>query len=296
MYTLKKMAKDVLSIEGDEFDSQFLRAPYVYKLSISLLFPPPQGGTSKLEASKILYVAKITAAARLFDYRAFNLDSAWGTAEHGIVIDGITHLGKTLRTRALFADRVASSLFRNHLFHPRRGISYLREIPTFELTEEDFETRKSEMETMAELVNIYMLCAREIKERSRTNGIDVVINLYLDSNSEMGNDEVMGEKTLSNNWTRLNRAAVFHYLHKFEDYSSHPIFSPPAVGSTNFAEVVLTMSDRQSILELLQAYDYVSNKLNSMFELGLPITGVPSTSVELRDNSKHRDQFLKHLK
>ena len=148
---------------------------------------------------------------------------------------------------------------------------------------------------MAELVNIYMLCAGEIKERSRTNGIDVVINLYLDSNSEIGNNEVMGEKTLSNNWTRLNRAAVFHYLVKFEGYS-HPIFSPPAVGSTNFAEVLLEMSDRQSIYELLQAYDYVYNKLNSMFELGLPITGVPSTSVELRDNSKHRDKFLKHLK
>ena len=160
------------------FESQCLRTPYVYqRFSISLLFPPPAGGTSKLKASIIVYAAKIAAAARLFDDRVFKLDSAWDTAEHGIIVDGITHLRKTLRTRALFADRESpASLFRNHLFHPRRGISYLLGVPTFELNEEDFETRKNEMERMAELVNIYMICAEEIKERSRTNGIDVVIN------------------------------------------------------------------------------------------------------------------------
>jgi hypothetical protein len=293
MFSLNILAHKILEIEGDDLDSRYLRAVHVYPLAISLLFPPPLGGINNLNPSTIVSSAKTTAAAKLFDYRAFNLDSAWNNTEYEQ--SGLKVARKTLRPKALFADRVAQSLFRNHLFHKRRGISYLLDIPIFELNEEDFETRKYEMETMAELVNIYMICTSEIQERSKTNGIDIVINLYLDHSSEMGDDKVIGEKTLSNNWKRLKSAAIFHYLYKFQDYL-HPIFSPPAVHSAAFAELIIAMSERQSLLALLQAYDHVSSKLNEMFGLDIPFTGVPATSVKLRDNSRHRDKFLKHLK
>ena len=223
----------------------------------------------------------------------FSISTALDATQRGInvQVNGIPHLRKTLRPRALFADRVANWLFR----HTRRGLSYLLEIPTFDLNEEDFAIRRSEMETMADIVNIYMICAAELKELSKSTGIDIVINLHLDRSSEIGDDEVVDEKTLSNNWKRLNRTAVFHYLYKWQEYN-HPIFSPPAVTARDFAQMILAMSERQSLLELLQAYDHVSNSLNEMFGLDLPLTGVPSTRVELLDNSKYRVNYLKHLK
>jgi hypothetical protein len=216
MFTIKALAHEILKIDGDDLDSKYLRAAYVYPFSIAILFPPPFGGINNLKAPAIVWRAKTTAAARLFDYRAFNLDSAWNDTEYEL--HGLTLPRKNLRTRAIFADRVAQSLFRKHLFHPKCGISYLLQMSTFDITDAMFENRKDEMEVMADIVNIYMLCAPEIKKRSRYNGLNIVLNLYLDyitnydNYGELINEEAPDGTTIAKNWDRFKPAAIFHYL------------------------------------------------------------------------------------
>src|SRR5260370_3756367 len=148
------LAKNILKIEGADLDSQYLRAAYVYPFSIAMLFPPPLGGIGRIKAPTIVSRAKATAAAKLFDHRAFDLDSAWANTEYELF--GLKIPRKTLRTRTLFADRVARSLFSSHLFNSKDGISHLLKVPTFEITEKEFDTRKEEMVRMADLVNIYI--------------------------------------------------------------------------------------------------------------------------------------------
>jgi hypothetical protein len=295
MFTISWLAKNILALEGDELYSQYLRASYVYPLSIAMLFPPLLGGMARKKPSTIVSSAKATAAAKLFDHRAFSLDSAWASAEYEI--SGVKLPRKTLRTRALFADRVASSLFSQHLFHPKGGIVYLLKVPTFDLTQEEVDARKEELEPIAELVNIYMLCGQEIKEKAKYTGIDIAINMYLNYVTESGNRaaDIPEESTLVKKWHRFKSAAVFQYLYLFQD-QRHPIFSPPAISSNNFVQDILSMSEYSSIHRLLQLYDYVSTKLNEMFELDIPVIGLPVASFEPRDNCKYRKRLLALLK
>ena len=299
MLTIKTLAREILKIDGDDLDSNYLRAAYVYPFSIAILFPPPFVGIGTLKASTIVWRAKTTAAARLFDYRTFNLDSAWNDTEYEL--RGLKLPRKTLHTRALFADRVARSLFCRHLFHPKRGISRLLETSTFDITENMFDNRRDEMEILADLVNIYMLCAPEIKKRSKYNGLNIALSLYLDyittydNYDELITEEAPDQTTIAKNWERLKPAAIFHYLHKCQN-QLHPVFSPPSVNSENFAQEMVSLSEPGSLLKLMQYYDYVSNILNDMFELEMPVIGLPAASFELQGNAVQRDKFLALLK
>src|ERR1700677_137543 len=178
MSTVERMALNVLQVPGDDDRSQYRRAVQVYAFSIALLFPPPTGGNDNIKVSTILSAAKTIAAARLFDHRVFNLDSAWGTSESEV--GGIKIPRKTLRPTAAFRDEIVRSLFMRYLFNSKRGITKLLDNIDFGVVEEQFEKRIEDMDAMADIINIYMLCTSEIKKRSQSNGISIVINLYLD--------------------------------------------------------------------------------------------------------------------
>ena len=261
MSTLQRTASDVLRTDGDDFRSQYLRAIYVYSFSIALLFPPPFGGVKDLSASTIVSTARTIAAARLFDYRIFNLASAWNTSEREVI--GIKLPRKTLRPKAAFQDEIVRSIFSNKLFDRKRGISHLLGILDFNVIEEQFDKRIEEMDALADIVNIYMLCTPEIEKFSHSNGLDVVIRLYLECISAE-----TGDRTLANNWRRLKAAAIFHYLYKYQSFA-HRLFSPPMVQYDEFPQIILAMSGRESIIKLVQAHDYVSTQLNNVFTLDL---------------------------
>jgi hypothetical protein len=287
MYTIKKTALNVLGIAGDDERSQYRRGVCVYAFSISLLFPPPLGGLTNISASKIVSAARTIAAARLFDYRVFNLDSAWNISE--TEVSGLKIPRKTLRPRAAFQDDIVRSLFSN-LFNPKGGITSLLRTVDFDFVEGQFDKRIEEMDAMADLINIYMLCAPEIKRRSRSNGLDIVIKLYQDCL-----EAETGERTLANNWRRLKTAAIFHYLYKYQD-RAHPVFSTPSAKLDDFVQKVLTMSEFSSFLKLCQSHDYVSAQLNDLFSLSLPVISSPPPSLELRGNPDYRDKLLALLK
>src|SRR5271170_1977920 len=261
MYTVKRIALNVLKTTGDDERSKYRRAVHAYAFSIALLFPPPTGGSNNIKASSILSGAKAIAAARLFDYRIFNLDLASRT--FGRDVNGMKIPRKVLQPKLAFQDIIVKSLFRDNLFNPRRGLSNLFDVLDFTTIEERFERRTEEMISMADVINIYMLCGPEIKTRSRSNGFDVVTNLYL---SSMQADT--GDQTLANNWKSLKSAAVFQYLYRYQA-RSHLLFAPPSLHSSQFSEQLLAMSDYGSISELIGAHDYVSVKLNNDFGLDL---------------------------
>jgi hypothetical protein len=302
VYSVQKAALDLYRIDGDELHDQYLRAMYGYAFSISLLFPPPTGGIPNLSASQIVSAARTMAAARLFDYRAFNLDNVWDTSERETYGMKSTH--KTLRVKALFEDRVARTLFsriffnprqgisfpRNGVIYPKHGISYLLEIHSFDMIEKEFEKRIEEIDTMSELIRIYVLCAPEIKKRSKVNGIDIVIRLYLDYSKKE-----TGDRTLANNWRRLKRAAVFRYLYNYQEYETK-LFDPPSFQSDDLEQKILDIPRQQSISELIRANDYIASHLNSDFHLGLPVIDVPPSNCKLRDDPEYRKRLLALLK
>jgi hypothetical protein len=203
-------------------------------------------------------------------------------------------------------------LFRKNLFDPMQGITKLLYFIDYEVVEESFEKRIEEMDAMADIINIYVLCEREIRRHSRSNGVDVVINLYLDylweqtcssmptegtRHSNLGEEKDNGipsARTLANNWRRLKPAAVFHYLHKCQG-RMHPVFSPPLVRSADFAEDILALSEFQSIKELILAHDYISSRLNDVFGLDLPVVDTPPPSLKLDDDAEYKQKLLKLL-
>jgi hypothetical protein len=151
------MALNVLQVAGDDDRSQYRRAVHVYAFSIALLFPPPTGGNDNIKVSTILSAAKTIAAARLFDYRVFNLDSAWNISESEV--GGIKIPRKTLRATAGFKDVIIRSLFINYLFNRKHWITnLLNNNINFDIVEEQFEKRTEDMDAMADIINIYMLC------------------------------------------------------------------------------------------------------------------------------------------
>lgn len=229
--SFEAIASDVLKIAGDDLESQYLRSICMYAFSISLLYPPPEGGLPNLKASKIVSVARTIAAARLFDYRAFGLYNVRLKTPLQIGDIRIPRMG--LRSKDLFQDPIAMLLFRRNLFHPRRGITSLlspvnsENSVAFEIVEKGFKKRIDEMDAMADIINIYFLCEPEIRKRSRSNGIDVVVNLYLKALPDKETDDnTPSARTLENNWKRLKPAAIFHYLHNYQG-RNHSVFSTP---------------------------------------------------------------------
>jgi hypothetical protein len=185
--------------------------------------------------------------------------------------------------------------------------------PHFASVEQHFDKRIEEMDAMADIVNIYVLCEPEIRQRARSNGLDIVINLYLDylretegsslstmnetpvEKPEERDDRIVSERTLANNWKRLKPAAIFHYLHIYQS-NTNPVFSVPSAYSDDFAIKILEMSDKDSVNELVKANDYISNRLNHAFELDLPIIDAPPPKCELRVDQTYRKKLLKLLK
>lgn len=281
------MALNVLQATGDDERSQYRRAVHVYAFSIALLFPPPTGAMANIKTSTILSAAKAIAAVRLFDYRVLNLDVAWRVFERDL--NGMKIPQRSLQPKLAFQDPIVRSLFRDHLFNPRRGLSSLFQVLDFTPIEEHFEKRTEEMIAIADIINIYILCGPEIKKRSHYNGFDVVTNLYL---SSMNIDT--GERTLANNWKSLKAAAVFQYVLRYQ-IKELTLLTPPSITSSTFAEQILSMANHESVSKLIEIHDYVASKLNNEFDLNLPVIDTPPLTLDIRLDQDYRHQLLRLL-
>jgi hypothetical protein len=287
MYTIKRTALSALQITGEDELSKYRRSIHAYTLSIFILFPPPRGGVLGITPSAIASAARTIAATRLFDHRLLGSDLAWRTSERDV--GGIKIPRKALQPKLAFQDTIARSLFRDYLFHPRRGLSNLLEITDFTTIEEQFSKRTEKMISIADVINIYILCADEIKKRSHHNGFDVVTKLYLSStNSETG------DRTLANDWKDLKSAAVFQYVLRYQ-IKDFCFISPPRVNSNQFVEQLLSMANLEAISKLIQAHDYISSKLNHDFNLDLPVIDKPTLNFDLHLDQEYRRKLLKLL-
>ena len=182
------------------------------------------------------------------------------------------------------------------MFDPNDGISYLLSIPSVHKREEEFEKRTEEMDAMSDIVNVYVLCAKEIKKKSRSNGLDIAIRLYMEYRDQKTSENTQagkapGERTLENNWAKLKPASVFRYLYTHQNREDQ-LFSPPLLGSDDFAKKLLMMADLQNITNLIRANDYVASRLNADFDLRLPIIDIPPTRFELHYDEAYRQELL----